>query len=510
MLRGPCYHSSNTFRFALQLLWSAVFRIGPGLNDLAVFKWAFNGGQSRYVDGRAEAEFRRIGFPPQYEFRWRTPDRESFRYGSHPHVSIEDRVFVECIGGDLTIKVEDNTDTGEGIYSEPVEDRNQKVDDAEIAYATLDHLILLKLRPYKELAARYFIFNEKQQSVVRVDALGQSCALLPEDHGLIFPDGYYLSTGELKLFESRERDMTLERVIHAANGEDSLYFFYNRETGLYVLMPYRLIAQKVEERILCHGFSLFADGHLILFRGDDEAQKHHSIQLRQTPFYQPGHEPEGKRDAYLYQEGNKEVVRALAEGNEVLTLMHREQPYAELYADLVKRCTAMLDAYPWFGSADGFQINQALRQVREAADKAVDEFDKVRRLQREAVQRVQEMRKRCDERFNTVRRASFRALNDYVTNLAALRQLRSELITLKEVRYVDVAVLTGLETAVAAQTDDLAKACVKFLLQPAALDPYRKQAAEHLAAADKVAKGRRRPEDRASRGDGGWRTGDAH
>ena len=66
--------------------------------------------------------------------RWQTPDRESYRYGDHPHVSIEDRVFVECVGGDLTIKVEDNTATGEGIYSEPVDDKYQKVDDAEIAY----------------------------------------------------------------------------------------------------------------------------------------------------------------------------------------------------------------------------------------------------------------------------------------------------------------------------------------------------------------------------------------
>jgi hypothetical protein len=128
-----------------------VFQVGAGVNDIAVFKWAFNGGQLRYLDGRAEAEFRREGFPPQFEFRWQTPPRESFRYGSHSHVSIEDRVFVDCIGGDLTLKVEDNTATGEGIYAEPVDDRNQKVDDADIAYATpLPHVIVLKVRPYKE------------------------------------------------------------------------------------------------------------------------------------------------------------------------------------------------------------------------------------------------------------------------------------------------------------------------------------------------------------------------
>ncbi len=464
------------------------FATGAGLNDFAVFKWAFNEGNLKFVDGRAEAEYRRIAYPPAHQFRWQTPDRESYRYGDHPHVSIEDRVFVECVGGDLTIKVEDNTKTGEGVYSEPVDDKYQKVDDAEIAYGLVGHLILLKIRPYKEQAARYFIFNEKQQTAVRVDSLGYSCVMLPEEHGLIFPDGYYLATGELKQFDCDATNMVIERVVHAPNGEDVLYVFYNRLTGDYALLPYRLIAQKVEERISCNGFSLFPNGHLLLFRAEAEPQKHHMIQLRQTPFHQPGSEPAGQKDAFLYQVGNKEVVRCLAECNEVMTLVRKENPYAEIYTDLVKRCGAILDSYPWLSSADGFGVDAALRAVREAADKAVDEYDKVRRLQREAVERVKDIRKRCTEQFQNIRRASFRVLNDFVVNLATLRKLRGELITLKEVRYVDVAQVEELEKQVATQTDELSNSCVKFLLKPEALEPYRRQATDHLAAVDRVTK----------------------
>ncbi len=465
-----------------------VFSTGEGISDIAVFKWAFDDGRLKFVDGRAESEYRRVGFPPAHEFRWQTPDRESFRYGDHSHISIEDRVFVECVGGDLTIKVEDNTATGEGIYAEPVDDKYQKVDDAEIAYAILDPIILLRVRPYKEITPRFFIFNEKTQTAARVDSIGQSCVMLPEEHGIIFPDGYYLSTGELKQFESKETGMIIERVVHAPNGEDSLYVFYNRLSGEYALLPYRLIAQRVEERISCHGFTLFPNGHLVLFRAELEAQKHHMIQLRQTPFHQPGHEPAGQKDAFLYQVGNKEVVRCLAECNEVLTLVRKENPYAELYTDLVKRCGAILDAYPWLSSADGFQLDAALRQVREAADKAVDEFDKVRRLQREAVERVKAARKRCTDQFQTLRRTSFRALNDYVQNLTALRRLRGELITLREVRYVDLTAVSEAEQQVTEQTEQLSGACVKFLLKPESLEPYRQQAAAHLAAVEKVAK----------------------
>ena len=463
-----------------------VFSIGAALTDVAVFKWAAEDGKLTYIDGRAESEFRKIGFPQQYDFRWQTPDRESFRYGDHPHISIQDRVFVECVGGDLTIKVEDNTATGEGVYAEAVEDKHQKVDDAEIAYATVDHLILLKVRPYKETEARYFIFNEKTQQAVRVDSLGQSCVLLPEGHGLIFPDGFYLSTGELKEFESKERGYTIERVVHAPNGEDSLYVFYHRHNGSYVLLPYRLIPQKVEERISCNGFTLFPDGHMVLFRGEDKAQKHHTLQLRQTPFYQPGYEPEGRRESFLYQVGNKEVVRCLAECNEVLSLIRKENPYAELYTDLVKRCTAILDAYTWLNTEVGCGIDDALKQVREVADKAVDEFDKVRELQREAVRRVREVRVRAEERLHEIKRTSFNTLGDYVTNLAALRHMRGDLITLKDVRYVDVAQIEEIESQVTSQTGELSHACVKFLLKPEALEPYRKGSAEQLSAVEKI------------------------
>jgi hypothetical protein len=55
------------------------------------------------------------------------------------------------------------------------------VDDAEIAYGIVGHLILLKIRPYKEQTARYFIFNEKQQTAVRVDSIGRRACCCPRN-----------------------------------------------------------------------------------------------------------------------------------------------------------------------------------------------------------------------------------------------------------------------------------------------------------------------------------------
>ena len=121
-----------------------VFQIGKSETDIKAFKWQVKGDSLEYIDNRSDHEVR---FPDQHEFDWKRAGRENQRDGQHPHISIEDRVFVETIGGDLTIKVEDNTDTGKGIYSEPVSDMDQTLDDAEIHYAIIGNLVLLRLRP---------------------------------------------------------------------------------------------------------------------------------------------------------------------------------------------------------------------------------------------------------------------------------------------------------------------------------------------------------------------------
>ncbi len=210
--------------------------------------------------------------------------RELHRGGLHPHISIEDRVWVETVGGDLTIKIEDNTEDGQGIYSEPVDDPDQTLDDAEIYYSIVGNIILLKIRPFKEDKFRYLVYNEKTQTAQRLDAIEDACIQLPEDHGLIFSNGYYLQTGVSKIFESDLSNLLYERRIASPNGEDFLYVFHNRHTGQYVLLSYNMIEQSVETPILCSGFSIFENGHLIYFRADQQPQKHHAIQIWQTPY----------------------------------------------------------------------------------------------------------------------------------------------------------------------------------------------------------------------------------
>jgi hypothetical protein len=171
-------------------------------------------------------------------------------------MAIEDRLFVETIGGDFTIKVENNTDSGAGIYAEDVKDKDQTLDDAEIYYAIVGNLILLRIRPYNEERFRYIVFNEKTQQARRWDAIQHCGILLPDDHGLIFPNGFFLQSGEAKMFDSAAGSHGLRKRTSASNGEDYLYSFRNLNTGESALLQYNVIQQQVNTPLICHGATL--------------------------------------------------------------------------------------------------------------------------------------------------------------------------------------------------------------------------------------------------------------
>jgi len=152
-----------------------VFQLSDSITDIKTFKWLIKEDQLKYVDNRSEHEFK---FPKQHEFNWIKAGRDAQRYGTYPHIAILDKVFVETIGGDLTIKIEDNTEDGKGIYDEPVAQVDQTLDDGQYRYADLGNLIVLEIKPFQE-DARYFVYNHKIQEVEKIASIKDAAILLP-------------------------------------------------------------------------------------------------------------------------------------------------------------------------------------------------------------------------------------------------------------------------------------------------------------------------------------------
>lgn len=451
-----------------------VFQISERVSDVKTFKWLIKDNTLTYVDNRSDHEYR---FPRQHDFNWQESTREMHRYGKHPHVSILDKVFVETVGGTLTIKIEDNTTNGKGIYEEEVAHPDQTLDDGNFQYANLGNLIALQIKPFQE-EPRYFIYNHKLQAVKKIDSLSTSAILLPDQHGLIFSNGYYLQTGEYKIFENSLQNLLFQERIASPNGEDFMYVFYEEASGQYVLMTYNLITHEVSTPIICNGFTLLENGELCYFRAEEEQTKNHLVQIWQTPFTKNDVVPVQHKDAYIYKIGNKDVVKAMADSQSIITLLNKDDGYEGLYTDLARLAQNILDTYYWIAHKETFDLHLPLTEIKNTANAAIDEFEKVVQLRHNAARVTQEVQQKAERLFINIKSAPLDDIDVFVANLAGLRVLRGEVISLKEVRYTDNDVIDKLEQEIIAQTEHVSQNCVQFLMDDKALVPYTKRVEE--------------------------------
>jgi hypothetical protein len=468
----------------------AAFQTGSRLSDLRVLRWGLTGHGAaeapRYVDNRGERDY---VFPASHDFAWTRTNREQHVQGAHPHINIADEIFVECVGGDLTIKVEDNTSIGTGIFAEPVDDATQGLDDAEIHYAILPSCILLKIKPYRETAYRYVVYNRATREATRIDAIGLSCQQLPEGHGLVFPGGYYLSTGLHKIFPVDTTGMEFKRVFRAPNGEDVAYVYYRRDSGTYIILQYNLITREVTNPVACSSYCRLPDGRLVVLRAEPEPSRVHNLQIWQTPFLDEdvAAATAPPASSELAKLGNRELVRAVSDLMHLTRLVMAQKPNRQIYEELLKAVGRVIDSYPWLAGAEGFGIRAALDALRTTAERVIDEFEKVIALTAQAAAKVTAAEKSADELVRQTALGDKSRIEGFVAPLTEVRSARGHAETLKSIRYVDLARLGQLDQRLAKLADELARGAVDLLLKPEALAAWQAEIAETEASASALA-----------------------
>ena len=461
----------------------AVFRIGERLDDIRVFQWAIDANeQVTYIDNRGEREVKQ---PENFDFEWHKVTREQQEQGKHPHFNLFDTLFVEAIGGSITLKVENNTEDGKGIYAEPVDDEHQSLDDADIQYAKVGELILLKIKPYREQQTRHLIYNSKTQEVLRQDAIEHACIQLPEDHGIIFPGGYYLQNGENKSFDDNADDLQLHRVVKSPNGEDYLYIFYEPNEGQYALFGYNLITRTLQNPIYGHGQSLYHDGRTVVFSAEAEPSRVHAMQIWQTPFCSEEHASNQPADnSFFGKIGNPELVRGVSDLYSVVKLISVAEPSAQHFNDLVKESKQLFDKYHWLDDSQLTSLNELLKQVVTTSELVLDEFEKVASIKANSDATMSQAREKLAELTAANSSSNVETAKQFVDNLAELAQFKGELISHKELRYVDVEEIDDMEAQLDELTKTVSQTTADFLQQDQALAPYQQQITELEASVE--------------------------
>ncbi|MFI1097419.1 DNA repair ATPase [Streptomyces sp. NPDC020917] len=482
----------------------AVFRTGAEPSDVRVLSWkAARDGSYRYQGAAREA-------PPSggaHGIAWTPVDRTHHVAGRHPHIALTGdgggRVTLDTTGGRLRIT------TGEAgretVYEEPVEDALQSLADADAGYATAGPLVLLRVRPYREDADRYFAVNTRTAQVDRADALACSPLLLPDGQGVVFPGGYALASGGLRTFdlgdEVRAEQLEFERLVRSPGGEDVLYVFHAAADGRRLLLPYRTIRQQAAAPLHVQGCALFEDGTLLTLRPADggEPARVHTVQRWRTPFLADTFAaPAG--DGPLQRIGNPDLVRAVSDALALARSAREPAPTAAVYAALAAAADRVLDRHHWLtadagtGStpdagqgADATALAGPLLRLRDTARQMVDAHARVAELTAQAAQAVDETEARIAGLGRRVRGEAAESAEAWVERLTELRRAQGRSASLREMRYVDAGRLDALDAALTGHLAQAAERAAAALAEEHAFDGYRERVAGTAAAAGALA-----------------------
>ncbi|WP_424922074.1 DNA repair ATPase [Streptomyces sp. wa53] len=468
----------------------AVFRTGETAEDIRVLRWALgpDGAPGAFLDARGERDH---VFPPSHDFEWTPVGRDAHRPGRHPHIAVLDTVFVDTLGGTLTVKTADDTESPDGIHEEPVDEPLQSLADAAVEYAVAGPLILLRVRPYKEEAWRHLVFNTLLSTVLRLDAIGPSCLLLPEDQGIIFPGGYYLTTGRTKTFDTAGEfgDPVLEGTVRSPNGEDMLHVFRSRDDNRTLLLPYNLIRQEVATPLLGRGHALLDDGTLFLLKdGADGPARVHHLQRWQTPYVSDTYaasRPPGTGP--IARTGNADLVRGISD---CLALAHGVRdmtPTTAVYGRLVADCTRAGDRYHWLADPALGSLAEPLEDLGATARQVLAEFETVQELTGQAAAALDEAATGLTALVRRIRGDAPRSAAAWVDGLTELRRSHGRLATLADMRYADTDRIAALREETGRELETAAQRAVAFLAGEDAFAGYHEDLGRITAAAGEPA-----------------------
>lgn len=467
------------------------FRIGNEVRDLKVFKFSIGKtNEIKYLDDKGlegNSEFR------NFDFEWIKTTRDNHILGKHSHISINDKLFVETIGGDLTIKIENNTDDGLGIYRESVDDPNQGLEEADIYYAESNSFILLKIKPYRENAYRYFIFNKITQDVVRIDEVGDSCLFLPEEQGVIFPSGYYLTNGEYKTFDINHQKFNFFNKIISPNGEDYLFVFFEPKHGFYLLYSYNIITKELQNPIPAHGYGIYDNGEMVVFKESEnsEASKIHPLRIWQTPFCSEiyfSQKNESSDDVFLTNIGNAELVRAISEIYSIVQYINKKEVSNSLYEGIISQGNKILNEYHWVKNEQAFSIAHNIEEIISTAELIIDEFEKVKTMQDAANKELEKTNKKHDELINKIKLVDPSNVSDHVDLLKEINSHLGQLISIKEKRYINKERIDDLKKNIESQKELVNDKLLNLLKDKKAFDSYFKRIEESKKSVENASK----------------------
>ena len=247
-----------------------------------------------------------------------------------------------------------------------------------------------------------------------------------------------------------------------------------------------MISRQADQPMVCHGYSFFENGRLIIFRGDQEPARIHAMQIWQTPFCSDAHYASLDRggDHKLADIGNRDLVRAISDLSQISRHIANQQPSAAIYSDLIRTLDAVIDSHHWLGDPSVGNMHDTLNTIRGTAGQVIDEFEKVEQLRGQAEQQLRQQHTAYEELERSLAIAGEHDVDALVGGLDSLRRLQGRVAGLREVRYINLEDVEELAATVQQRFDQRAERTIEHLLAGDALAATREAIAQGEVAVE--------------------------
>ncbi|WP_139902776.1 AAA family ATPase [Clostridium thermarum] len=156
--------------------------------------------------------------------------------------------------------------------------------------------------------------------------------------------------------------------------------------------------------------------------------------------------------------------------------------------DIVKESEQIIDTYFWLDKEEAFNLKEVLLQIKETSSFAIGEFEKVIRIKNSTKKQIDEVQKEAEELLKKLTYGTFDTVYEYVKALADIRNLRGKIVSLRDLRYTDLALVDSLDDRVKEKNEEFANKCVEFLIGPEGLKPYAAKVQDLQGGIDKITK----------------------
>ncbi|MDK9793276.1 DNA repair ATPase [Vibrio sp. D431a] len=384
------------------------------------------------------------------EVNWSRLTDSNIVGSTQPLYSVKDSIFLGVKQGALKLKVDDNSKAGRTLLTEPLENTFQRTQDIIVHFFSEGNLTFLKVKVLDESEERFYVFNTITEKLVRADGIKNGVQSLPENHGVIFSNGYALSSGEVKTFNTESHNLEFHKMMSSPNGEDTLYFYSDIANGQYTIYHYNMINKSVASPMHACGYALKENGELFMFRSsqNNQAEKLHKLQIWSTPFmtqtYYAESQNSSTEESTIKNIGNASLVRGISDVMSILKLVRDDDISASLYEGIIKSSINAIDAHFWFDSEELFSLKTDLILIKETSETVLEEFNKTSQLAQQAHLRQEELRGKCENLVHDVNVLRGSDTHRYISLLQEAKALLGELTVSKDARFVDATLIDAL------------------------------------------------------------------